>query len=44
MYMRGTVTARVMDLLKQAQSAMKEGNYRKAVEMAEQADTKLKTL
>lgn len=36
--------AQVMDLLKQAQSAMKEGDFQKAVEMAEQADAKLKAL
>lgn len=34
----------VMDLLKQAQSAMKEGRYRDAVDMAGQADARLQTL
>lgn len=36
--------AEVMDLLKQAQSAMKDGNYKGAVDAAQQADAKMMTL
>lgn len=39
-----TVLSRAMDLLKQAQSAMKQGNYKNAVDLAEQANTELETL